>query len=124
MSAVDAGGHFLYTTMHQTGADVAGLNGEPSVLMFGTGDYRNSEVYLARIPTAKFETGMGTRYFTGLVNGRPTWTRRATTAQEVLDNQRQAVPVFFDARLENGVLETRPERVLADVTTRERLRLC
>jgi hypothetical protein len=96
LSAVDAGGHFLYTTMHQAGAGVAGVNGEPSVLMFGTGDYRNSEVYLARIPTDKFSTGMGTRYFTGLVNGRPTWTQPATTAQQVLDNQRHAVPVFFD----------------------------
>jgi hypothetical protein len=97
LSAVNAGGHFLYTSMHSADRSVAGMNGPPSVLMFGTGDYRKSDVYLALVPANNFETGIGTRYFTGVDgNGRPDWTTAAATAQQVLDNQTQAKPVFPD----------------------------
>ena len=37
--------------------------------MFGLGDYRATDVYLATVPASGFESGAGTRYFAGLVNG-------------------------------------------------------
>jgi hypothetical protein len=97
LSAVNAGGHFLFTTMHHVGGGVGGIGGPDDVLMFGTGDYRKSDIYLARIPAANFATGIGTQYFRGLDDqGRPRWTPPANIAQAVLDNQAQATPVIFD----------------------------
>jgi hypothetical protein len=97
LSAVNAGGHFLYTTMHIVGGGAGGLDGPRYVLMFGTGDYRASDVYLARIPEDNFESGIGTQYFTGLDDkGQPRWTLPAATARAVLNNQTEAKPVIFD----------------------------
>ena len=70
-------GHFIITNLHASGSDV---------LLFGMGSYRASDVYLATIPAATFDTGEGTRYFAGLVNGLPAWTT----------NESAAVPVVVD----------------------------
>ncbi len=68
-------GHFITTSLHKSGSDV---------LMFGLGAYRGSDVYLATIPAASFDTGNGTRYFTGLVNGQPTWSTSESAAVPVV----------------------------------------
>ena len=76
------GGHFINMAIHESGADV---------FMFGLGDYRATDVYLAAVPASGFESGLGTRYFAGLVNGQPTWT----------GSEAEAVPVVFDNPLLN-----------------------
>lgn len=59
------------------------------VLMYGLGAYRASNVYLASTPASTFATGEGTRYFTGLVNGLPTWSAsEADAVPVVVDNPR------------------------------------
>jgi Domain of unknown function (DUF4185) len=71
------GGHFINMALHAFGSDV---------LIFGLGDYRATDVYLASVPASSFESGAGTRYFAGLVNGAPTWT----------DQESGAVPLVID----------------------------
>jgi hypothetical protein len=53
-------------------------------MMFGLGAYRASDVYLATIPASSFDTGAGTRYFAGLVNGQPTWSSSESAAVPVV----------------------------------------
>ena len=71
------GGHFVYTSMHADGADV---------YMYGMGQYRASDVFLSKTPAATFWAGSGTQYFTGIVNGQPTWS----------SSEGDAVPVIQD----------------------------
>jgi hypothetical protein len=68
-------GRFIITSLHASGGDV---------LMYGLGAYRASDVYLAVIPVSTLETGAGTRYFAGLVNGQPTWATSESGAVPVL----------------------------------------
>lgn len=68
-------GKFIITSLHPSGSDV---------LMFGLGSYRASDVYLATIPANTFDTGAGTRYYAGRVNGQPTWTTSESGAVPVL----------------------------------------
>lgn len=71
-------GKFVTTALRQFG---------DSVYIFGLGVYRGSDAYLSVVPAADFESGRGTRYFTGLVNGQPTWsTSEGDAAPVVLDN--------------------------------------
>ena len=70
-------GRFVTTSLHTFGSDV---------LMYGLGAYRGSDVYLATVPASSFETGQGSRYFTGLANGQPTWS----------SSESAAVPVVMD----------------------------
>lgn len=68
-------GKFLTPSLHASGGDV---------MMFGLGAYRASDVYLATIPASSFDTGAGTRYFAGLVNGQPTWSNTESAAVPVV----------------------------------------
>jgi hypothetical protein len=71
-------GRFVTTSLHTSGSDV---------LMYGIGQYRGSDVYLATVPASSFATGQGTRYFSGLVNGQPTWsTSESAAVPVVVDN--------------------------------------
>lgn len=72
-------GKFITTALRQSGTDV---------YVFGLGAYRASDVYLSVVAAADFESGRGTRYFTGLANGQPTWsTSEADAVPLVRDNQ-------------------------------------
>jgi hypothetical protein len=78
------GGHFIINSLHEAGTDV---------LMFGLGEYRATDVYLAVIPASEFESGNGTRYFAGLSHGQPTWTdQEASAAPVVVDNPLHGPP--------------------------------
>lgn len=68
-------GHFVTTSLHANGSDV---------LMYGLGLYRASDVYLATVPVSTFATGQDTRYFSGLVNGQPTWSTSESAAVPVV----------------------------------------
>jgi len=77
ISSVPDGGHFVYLSLREFPQDSEGwesLFGEPFVVIFGTGEYGNSNIYLSIVPRSGFESGAGTRYFTGLDKlGNPTW---------------------------------------------------
>ena len=71
-------GKFITTALRQSG---------DQVYVFGLGIYRGSDVYLSVVGADDFESGEGTRYFTGLVNGQPAWsTSEADAVPVVLDN--------------------------------------
>jgi hypothetical protein len=71
-------GKFVTTALRQSGSDV---------YIFGLGAYRGSDVYLSTVKAEDFESGRGTRYFTGLVNGQPGWSAsEADAVPVVLDN--------------------------------------
>lgn len=77
ISSVASGGHFVYTSLREFPEDAAGWeqgNGQPMVVIFGVGQYDASNIYLSIVPKNGFESGAGTRYFTGLNKfGIPTW---------------------------------------------------
>ena len=79
------GGHFIGTALHASGG---------YVYIYGAGPYRVSDIYLARTPISSFESGVGTQYFAGLVNGQPTWssTESASTPPVVQDNPLDGPP--------------------------------
>jgi hypothetical protein len=68
-------GRFISMAIHKSGDDV---------LLFGLGAYRASDVYLAKVPASTIESGEGTQYFTGLVNGSPSWSMLEADARPVL----------------------------------------
>jgi hypothetical protein len=96
MSRSGAGGHFLFTAPHALPMQFANSPSDSEVLVFGLGQYRHSDIYLSKIRRNKFWSGLtnlgasATRYFTGLVNGQPTWS----------DSESLAVPVVKDNPLE------------------------
>ncbi len=60
--------------------------GGPWVLVWGTGTFRESPVWLAIVPAAHIATGEGTRYFAGLdAAGDPVWSPREREAVPVID---------------------------------------
>jgi hypothetical protein len=75
-------GHFIITALHEDPA--SGDFAEPTVLMFGLGAYRATNVYLAAIPAATFESGAGTQYFTGLSQGQPSWSNQESDVVPVV----------------------------------------
>jgi Domain of unknown function (DUF4185) len=68
-------GKFITPSLHASGSDV---------LIFGLGAYRASDVYLATVPASSFDTGAGTRYFTGMANGQPQWSTSESAAVPIV----------------------------------------
>jgi uncharacterized protein DUF4185 len=81
-------GRFLKMALRVQPSPIPGLPDDgPFVLMWGTGYYRHSDVYLAIVPAADFETGNGTRYFTGSdAGGTPHWDSSESAAAPVVIN--------------------------------------
>ena len=71
------GGHFVYTALATSGSDV---------YMFGTGKYRESNIYLSKTPASGFWSGTGTQYFAGRVNGQATWTTSEASAVAIVQD--------------------------------------
>lgn len=80
------GGHFIITSPYELPAQFQTSQLGPGVLMYGLGAYRATDVYLSFTPESSFESGAGTLYFTGLADGRPTWS----------DQEPDSVPVVQD----------------------------
>jgi hypothetical protein len=78
-------GHFINVSMHEYGTNV---------MMFGSGEYRSSDVYLCMIPTANFVTGNGTLFFAGLTNGQPVWSNRESNCVPVVQDNPTNGPVW------------------------------
>lgn len=61
-----------------------------TILLWGSGPYRKSDLFLACVPAAQLEDKSAIRYFAGLDGtGRPTWDAEPAAA----------APLFFDNRL-------------------------
>ncbi len=69
--------------------DVPGvpLNQGQGVLIWGSGDYRKSDPYLAYVPLNQFEDHTAWRYFSGIQSGPPSWS----------ENESDAVSLFNQA---------------------------
>ncbi len=85
ISALPAG-RFLKMSLHEQPGPIPGLPaGGPFVLIWGTGAYRESDLYLAIAPVGQFESGAGTRYFSGLnESGAPLWSESEADAKAVV----------------------------------------
>lgn len=60
---------------------------EGRALDWGTGAYRESDVYLSVVPVAHFESGDGVRYFAGVdAAGAPTWSQKESDAAPIVEN--------------------------------------
>jgi len=70
-------GHFTICSLHEFGTNV---------LVYGAGEYRDSDVFLSMVPAATFATGEGTRYFAGLKNGLPIWSTEQSNCVPVVDD--------------------------------------
>lgn len=96
VSQTAAGGHFVFTALHEFPPELGSFApdwDEPTILMYGEGQYRASDIYLAVIPKSDFESGKRTRYFAGFKEGRPTWTDVETAAAPVVvDNPLNTSP--------------------------------
>jgi hypothetical protein len=76
------GGHFVFNALRASGSDV---------YMFGTGNYRASDIYLSVTPASQFAAGTGTKYYAGRTNGQPVWsTSEAAAVPIVRDNPTNA----------------------------------
>lgn len=78
-------GRFTSMSLHTSGSDL---------LMYGLGSYRASDVYLATVPARNIESGQDTRYFTGLVNGQPTWSTSESAAVPVVVDSSGSKPTI------------------------------
>lgn len=80
-------GKFIKMALHACPQDTGGLpEGGPWILMWGAGQYRASDIYLALTPAATFATGEGTLYFSALEDSKPTFVKRQALAQPVVAN--------------------------------------
>lgn len=81
-------GKFLTVAMHEQTGPVQGLpDGGPWVYVWGTGQFRHSDGYLAIVPARAFATGEGTLYYAGLrENGTPIWSPDAAASRPVVDH--------------------------------------
>ena len=84
-------GRFIEMSMHTETGPAAGLPpGGPYVLIWGAGKYRDDDAYLSIVPQAQFESGKGTRYFSGLnPSGAPTWS----------DNESDSTPILKEGTI-------------------------
>jgi hypothetical protein len=81
-------GKFIKMSLHVLGDPVTGLpTAGPFVLMWGSGNYRHSDAYLAIVPASQFESGENTLYFGGLdAAGLPVWRRDEGAAEPIVTN--------------------------------------
>jgi len=89
ISNAPMGGRFITVVMREQAEPVAGLpEGVSHVLMWGTGVYRASHVYLSACPAKSFASGEGTVYFAGYDSaGAPIWSATETDAAPVVEGR-------------------------------------
>jgi Domain of unknown function (DUF4185) len=81
-------GKFIKMSLHILRDPIRGLPAPgPFVLMWGSGNYRHSDAYLAIVPASQFEGGGNTLYFGGLdATGMPVWTQGEGAAEPIITN--------------------------------------
>ncbi len=78
------------SVVQMEGVEIPGLEslGSDWVLLFGTGEYRASDMRLAVQPLSDLDQGHELRYFTGLdADGLPTWSRQEADAKVLIDTE-------------------------------------
>ena len=82
------GGKFLQTSLQKLSfSPTAAVPPQEWVAIWGSGTYRQSDVYFATVPASDFESGEGTIYFAGLDHdGAPTWSGSEAQAKAVATN--------------------------------------
>lgn len=78
-------GHFIFTSIHEFGTNV---------LIFGTGEFRASDIYLSMVPSANLVSGQGTVYFTGFTNGQPSWSPYESNSVPVVQDNPDGGPAW------------------------------
>lgn len=78
-------GRFVTTALRQSGNDM---------YIFGLGAYRASHIYLSVVAASNFESGQGTRYFKGFVNGQPAWSTSEADAVPVVRDNPLKIPDY------------------------------
>ncbi len=79
-------GRFSKLSMLLAPREFPGLpSGGPHVLLWGTGRYRKSAPYLAVVPASSFESGEGTRYWSGTRKGQPEFSTAESQAAALVD---------------------------------------
>ncbi len=75
-------------SLHTQPGPISGLpDSGPFVLIWGTGHYRQSDVYLSIAPASQFESGNGVLYYAGLdANGSPRWEPHEIAAIPITTN--------------------------------------
>ncbi len=81
-------GHFIKMSLHPEPAPIPGMPpGGPYIMIWGTGPYRMSDVFLSIVPVASFESGQGTRYYAGLdAAGAPRWSDKESDSAPIVKN--------------------------------------
>ena len=81
-------GHFIKMSLHPEPAPIPGMPpGGPYIMIWGTGPYRMSDVFLSIVPTANFESGQGTKYYAGLdAAGAPKWSDKEADSVAIVKN--------------------------------------
>jgi uncharacterized protein (TIGR03437 family) len=97
-------GHFVLPTFYLAPIGSLGssppVSPEPVMLIFGTGQYRASNVYLSIIPSSELALGIdavgnvSTRYFSGMTNGQPTWSVNEANAAPIVTDLDPAHPTI------------------------------
>ncbi len=98
------GGHFVLPTFYLAPTGSLGatppVTPEPAMLVFGTGQYRASNIYLSIAPSSQFTLGtdpvggLSTRYFTGMSNGQPFWSPKESDAAPIVTDIDPANPTI------------------------------
>jgi len=85
LSILEQAGHFISVFMVEVnGGDYPTLPNERCVLIWGADRYRQSEVYLAYVPSAQIADKSAIRYFHGLPN-QPGWTNLEAEATSLFN---------------------------------------
>jgi hypothetical protein len=81
LSVLSQGGKFINVSMVEVdGRQYSNMPLEPCVIIWGSGQYRQSDVYLAYVPSARIADPSAIRYFTGLVGPEPYWSTNEADA--------------------------------------------
>jgi hypothetical protein len=78
-------GRFSKLSLMLAPREFPGLAAGGHVLMWGTGRYRKSAAYLAVVPASNFESGEGTRYWSGMRDGQPVFSPAESQAAALVD---------------------------------------
>ena len=65
--------------------DLLPQNDEDGIIMFGSGTYRSSHIYLAYQPLSGIKSKHSIRYYAGMKDGKPLWNK----------DEADAVPIFY-----------------------------
>jgi hypothetical protein len=86
LSVLSQGGKFINVSMVEVdGGQYLNMPAEPCVLIWGSGAYRQSDVYLAYVPSAQITNSSAIRYLTGTAGTEPLWSNNETDAVSLVN---------------------------------------